>query len=291
MRPVGLLGPCGPLRCWGLAALLNCWCPCRGVLHTPTGRPGTGRIHVPGYDHSSLAGCLGGVFNTPLHRVRAFGTCVVTCIRPLAGASGYPGRGVSHTPSRRPGTGRIHVPGRSSIRARGARLGGVCRCAPARGGCMSLGVHPFGPVGPVWGAYAIRPYTGYVDSPRWGVEVLGAAPRWFVEAAPSGPNDGTAVGAYCIRPPGAPARGEYTSPGVHPFGPVGPVWGAYSIRPTGRPGTGRMHVPGRSSIRARGPFGRAYAIRPYTVTVIRPVGASLLFRQMDVGIAVAGAAA
>ena len=28
------------------------------------------------------------------------------------------------------------------------------------------GVHPFGPVGPVWGAYSIRPYTGYVHSLR-----------------------------------------------------------------------------------------------------------------------------
>ena len=41
---------------------------------------------------------------------------------------------------------------------------------------------------------------------------------------------GTRVGAYCIRPPDAPVRGGYTSPGmiIHPCGMFG---GAYSIRP------------------------------------------------------------
>ena len=54
LRPVEMLGPCGPLVCW-------CGYPCRGVLNTPPGRHHRWRIHVPGYDHSSLAGCLGGV--------------------------------------------------------------------------------------------------------------------------------------------------------------------------------------------------------------------------------------
>ena len=86
----------------------------------PTGRHHRWRIHVPGYDHSSLAGCLGGVCDTPLHRVRAFGTC----IRALSGASGYPCRGVLHTPTGRPGTGRIHVPGYDHSSLAGC-LGGV----------------------------------------------------------------------------------------------------------------------------------------------------------------------
>ena len=52
-----------------------------------------------------------------------------------------------HTPSRRPGTGRMHVLGRSSIRARGARLGGVFNTPLHRGTCIRY-VHsaPFGGV-------------------------------------------------------------------------------------------------------------------------------------------------
>ena len=65
---VGLLGPKGPLRCWG-------GYPCRRRNSIrPTGRHHRWRIHVPGYDHSSLAGCLEGVCNTPLP-----GSCIGTC--------------------------------------------------------------------------------------------------------------------------------------------------------------------------------------------------------------------
>ena len=68
-------------RCWGLAALLRCWCgyPGRGVLHTPSRRPGTGRMHVLGRSSIRARGArLGGVCDTPLHRVRTGG--------------GYPGK-------------------------------------------------------------------------------------------------------------------------------------------------------------------------------------------------------
>ena len=105
---------------------------------------------------------------------------------------------------------------------------------------------------------------------------------------PEGPPAGR-VGAYCIRPPGAPARGGCMSLGVHPFGPVGPFdvgllgaaprWfvgagtrvGAYCIRPTGRHHRWRIHVPGVWSFIPCGMFGGAYAIRPYRGTCIRYV--------------------
>ena len=183
-----LFGPGGPLVCW-------CGYPCAPGFRPglwsggPTGRSGRSSIRA----------------RRPVWFVGAGTRVGAYCIRPTG----------------RPGTGRMHVPGRSSIRARG----------------------------PVWWAYAIRPYTGYVHSVRASLRAFG----------PLRGRQGTRVGAYCIRPPGAPARGGYTSPGmiIHP---LRDVWWAYAIRPY----TGYVH-----SARAFGPFrGRqgtrvgAYCIRP-----------------------------
>ena len=81
------------------------------------------------------------------------------------------------------------------------------------------------------------------------------------------------VGAYRIRPPGAPTRGEYTSPGMF-IHPLRDVWRAYSIRPYR--GTCIRYVRRVRAfvtvIRAHGPVWGAYSIRPYRATCIRPVG-------------------
>ena len=90
MRPVELLGPCGPLNCWGLrpgvspprvspwamvrrayspagyvpfgpGGPLVCWCgyPCRGVLHTPHRAPPSVANVPPRYVHSLRAPSFG----------------------------------------------------------------------------------------------------------------------------------------------------------------------------------------------------------------------------------------
>ena len=103
-----------------------------------------------------------------------------------------------HTPSRRPGTGRMHVLGRSSIRARGARLGGVFNTPLHRGTCIRY-VHSVRAFGPFRGRQGrqpslpgtrpdspasadARPYTGYVHSDPFGYPASFAGVRRRPEA-------------------------------------------------------------------------------------------------------------
>ena len=83
-------------------------------------------------------------------------------IRPLSGASGTPAKfaGYVHCPP----AGRV---GAYRIRPPGATIGGEY---------MSPGmiIHP---LRDVWGAYAIRPYTGYVHSGSFGYPAKFAGPR------------------------------------------------------------------------------------------------------------------
>ena len=68
--------------------------------------------------------------------------------------------------------------------------------------------------------------SGYVHSPRWGVEVLGPCGPLVCWCGPVGPNDRTRVGAYCIRPTKrAPTGPNGWTPGmfIHPLRDV--WWG------------------------------------------------------------------
>ena len=138
-----MLGPCGPLVCWGY--------PCRGVLHTPHRAPPSVANVPPRYVHRYV------------RRVRAFGYPAK-----FAGVRRRPGfrrpgfrPGLWSTgPTARPGTGErpVGAPNHSQGRNPWAAKPWVGRVPDAveygRGG-TSIRAH-----GPVWGAYAIRPYRG-----------------------------------------------------------------------------------------------------------------------------------
>ena len=192
------------MRCWGLrpVGLLVCWggYPARfaGVRRRPGLQPGRVRpIRARGAR-------LGGVFNTPLHRyghsprwggypARFAGVRrrpglqpgrvrPIRALRPVGLLVRVPVRPVGapdHSPGRNPGRsgyvpfgpcgpvgGRIqYAPTavRASLRAFGpfrGRQGGRMRYAPG----FRPGLWSGGPTG----------RSGYVHSPRWGVEVLGA---------------------------------------------------------------------------------------------------------------------
>ena len=82
-----MLGGCAPLNCWFVGA--NDRTRCRGVSHTPPGRPGTGRMHVLGYDHSAP---FGGVRDAcQVCRVPGMRHASVT-FDPAASACDMPGR-------------------------------------------------------------------------------------------------------------------------------------------------------------------------------------------------------
>ena len=62
-------------------------------------------------------------------------------------------------------------------------------------------------------------------------------------------------------------------PGVHPFGPVGPVWWGVCNTPLhGYDHSGHRPAPWYGYSGPWSPPGGAYAIRPYTGTIIRAIG-------------------
>ena len=62
-------------------------------------------------------------------------------------------------------------------------------------------------------------------------------------------------------------------PGVHPFGPVGPVWWGVCNTPLhGYDHSGHRPAPWYGHSGPWGPPGRAYSIRPYRGTIIRAIG-------------------
>ena len=63
-------------------------------------------------------------------------------------------------------------------------------------------------------------------------------------------------------------------PGVHPFGPVGPVWwGVFNTPLHGYDHSGHRPAPWYGHLGPWGPFGGVYAIRPYPDTLTAPADA------------------
>ena len=90
VHPFGPVGPFGV----GLLGAAPRWFVGAGTrvggatAYAPPGATIGGEYTSPGYGHSALAGCLGGVFDTPLHRVRASVRASLRSFGPVARLGG-----------------------------------------------------------------------------------------------------------------------------------------------------------------------------------------------------------
>ena len=178
---------------------------CRGVLNTPHRAPRHGANTRPrAFIHSGPGGPFGG--RMPLRPgVSPPGVSPRAMVHRAYSPAGYvpfgPCGPLGGRMPLRPGVSpprvspwamirRAYSPLRAFIHSGpGARLGGVCRCAPGfrRPGYGPAALQPgrvraFGPFRVRLGGVCDTPLHRYGHSPRWGVEVLGPAARWFVGA-------------------------------------------------------------------------------------------------------------